>query len=334
MNHIILTDNQLNGWEYGMLRSFESAIKNITIAEEVVFPAVKFPNFIEKRIGHGMRLAFLRNCLPKIKLDFAADVLWYVIMGPEDYRLDRYKMSKEPNIKILYLYDTLPSQYKLIKKIVKTHNWDILITSFADAVSDLIEITGKSWYCVPQAADDRLFDQLPFDDKVIHFSSYGRRDPLLHEALKDFCSKKSLYYDYTTHNGRNPIACPKDLYRQYGWHLNRSLFTICLPVEVTNSNRAGHLHPITCRWFEASAAGCIIVGKSPCNKAFIDYFGSDFVLDIGDMSNKNDIMKTLDFFWENRKLIFNNKIKNYTIYTWNSRVYEVLDIIKYHTSPI
>lgn len=297
MNHIILTDTHLTGWEYGMLRSFESAIKSITNAKVVDIDVRLLPAFIEKRVGHGMRFSSLRKFLPKTKLDIGADVLWYVIMGPEDYRLDRFENCKESGVKILYIYDTLPSQYKLIKKIVKSCNWDVLITSFCDSVKDLNEITGESWYCIPQAADDEIFEQLPFDDKVIHFSSYGRRHPLLHEALKEFCSQKSLYYDYTTHDARHPTANPVDLYKQYGWHLNRSLFTICLPVEDTNPDRAGHLSPITCRWFEASAAGCMILGKPPRNEAFFDYFASDFVIDIGDVNNKKQLLAVLESIW-------------------------------------
>lgn len=38
MKHLVIKDSQLNGWEYGMLRSFETAIVKETDATQVELP--------------------------------------------------------------------------------------------------------------------------------------------------------------------------------------------------------------------------------------------------------------------------------------------------------
>lgn len=198
-----------------------------------------------------MKLGIYRKYFPCQEFELQADVAWCILMGPENYQLDLFKnWNIRCKTKILYLFDTLPAQYPLIKRLFSNNIWDILITSFNDAVADLENITGRKWHSIEQAADIDLFKPVPVNDRLIHFSSYGRRYPEVHLAIKDFCVSNGLCYDYTTHDGKHPVVDSTELYRQYAWHLSHSLFTLSWPVELTNPSRAGHLHPITCRWFK------------------------------------------------------------------------------------
>jgi hypothetical protein len=253
-------------------------------------------------------------------------------MGPENYKLDLYQnWEKHYKTKILYLYDTFPSQYSLIKKLCSEGTWDILITSFNDAVDDLKKVTGREWHCIQQAADKDLFIGASLGERLIHFSSYGRRYPALHEVIKEFCEKKGLYYDYTTHDGLHPVVDSAELYKQYAWHLNHSLFTFSWPVEFTNPARSGHLHPITCRWFEAMASGTIILGKKPANDIFKDWLDDDLVIDIDPSQNKGELLLALDRIWEARDHLCEKalsiKTKKHSCISWNERVRSIMSII-------
>lgn len=330
--HTIIKDKQLNGWEYGMLRSFESAIVEETGASIVEIPKYFLLGNYISHFGHGMKRGKFRKHFPKQEWAPDGDIGWYILMGPENYRLDLYEgWNKSLKLKILYLYDTFPSQYSLIKRICSDRTWDILITSFNDAVDDLQKITGRKWHCIPQAVDKNLFVGKSLEEKIIHFSSYGRRYPVLHDLVKEFCKQKDLYYDYTTHDGRHPIAESTELYSQYSWHLNHSLFTFSWPVELTNPTRAGHLHPITCRWFEAMAAGAIILGKRPANDIFKHWLDDDLVIDLDPTATKQNLLHRLDELWDNREKLYENaqkrkRIKENKIF-WNERVKRILNII-------
>ena len=329
MNHVVIKDPLLNGWEYGMLRSFEKAIVAETGATIAEIPAYPFAAKYLHHFGQGMKRRHYRKYFPRQAFDIKAGVAWYILMGPENYRLDLYKnWESGAATKILYLYDTLPAQYPLIKKLFSNNTWDILITSFNDAVDDLQKLTGRKWYCVEQAADAGLFQPVPLNERLIHFSSYGRRYPALHQALQEFCQRKGLYYDYTTHDAKHPVADAAELYRQYAWHLSHSVFTLSWPVELTNPARAGHLHPITCRWFEAAASGTIILGMQPGNTAFTEWIAADMVTQIDPNTNSQLLAQQLEIIWNKREDLFNNAFqvreKKYKSWTWNERVNRIV----------
>lgn len=315
-----------------MLRSFENAIVEETGAFFDEIPDYPYAKKYIDHFSNGMHRGKYRKFFPKQSWEPRGDVAWYILMGPENYKLDLYKAwDTKLKTKVLYIYDTFPAQYPLIKKLFSNGTWDILITSFNDAVDDLQRITGRRWNCVEQAADKYIFSGTSLDEKIIDFSSYGRRYPVLHEVVKEFCEKKGLYYDYTTHDGRHPVADSLELYKQYSWHLNHSLFTFSWPVELTNPTRAGHLHPITCRWFEAMAAGAIILGKKPANDQFEYWLDDDLVIDLDLTATKPDLLYKLDELWHNREQLYEHAqkrriIKENKIF-WNERVKSILNII-------
>lgn len=330
--HTIIRDPDLNGWEYGMLRSFENAIREETNATVEEIPEYRFaPKYIH-HFGQGMKRATYRKYFPKQSWTPRGDIAWHILMGPENYRLDLYKdWDKNLKTKILYLYDTFPSQYPLLKRLCSNGSWDILITSFNDAVDDLQKITNRKWHSIEQAADKNIFTGTTFDQKFIHFSSYGRRYPALHEVVKEFCNKNGLYYDYTTHDGRHPVADSTELYKQYAWHLNHSLFTFSWPVELTNPVRAGHLHPITCRWFEAMSAGTVILGRKPGNNIFEKWLDDNLVVELNPNASKTELLTELEKIWEKRKDLFesalSSRVKAGARISWNERVNRILSLI-------
>ncbi len=57
------------------------------------------------------------------------------------------------------------------------------MTAFEDAIPELEKLTNHKWHCVLQGAPPDLFDPAPFEERLIHFTSYGRRFPPFHNAL-------------------------------------------------------------------------------------------------------------------------------------------------------
>lgn len=300
--HAILIDDSLVGWEYGMLRCLEREIIRQTGAIQVKLPA---PG-VARRAGHGTRHAWMRKFMkkPRLELPDNVDVLWSILMGPENYQLDLFKGWKGTSkAKVVYIFDTLPHQFPLIRKSFSEGAWDILVTSFDDAVPRLERSTGRKWNFVDQAVSMGDFKSAPFSDRLIAFSAYGRRDENVHKATMKFCREQGLYYDFMTHDRSQPSADPTTLYRQYAWHLTHSVFTFSWPVEHTNPMRSGEMSPITCRWFEGAASGAAIVGKAPRNPHFREIFGDDFVVTLDVDRPVDHIVGQLGEIWSHRRLL-------------------------------
>ncbi|MBR8832751.1 MAG: glycosyltransferase family 1 protein [Stigonema ocellatum SAG 48.90 = DSM 106950] len=332
LKHVVLTDPVLNGFAYGMLRDLEDEIVCITDGCKVLTPRRKLPKFIEDRIAHGTRYSNFRKLIPKVECDLKADVLWVILMGPEDFPLDLFNnWDRNVGIKVLYIFDTFERQLPSIRRVLQSAKWDIAITSFHGAVSFLEEQTQRKWYAVAQGVKLERFKPVAKEEKLISFSSYGRRLQNVHDGVKEYCSQTGKYYDYTTTTAIQSQIDSRENYNQYAWHLVHSFFTFSWPVELTHPKRVRTFSPITCRWFEAAASGTVILGQPPQDPEFKNIFGSDLVIPIDYESSKEHLNLILEELWENRFYYLECALKNREILiknlTWESRVVEILNLM-------
>lgn len=331
VKHVLLKNPRLKGWEYGMLRALEAEIIRQTGATVIEVPDYGM-HAVTKRTGHGMRWDPARKLLPKKSFPVEADVLWYVLMGPENYELDLFKdWNTTATTRIAYIYDTLEPQFELIRKLFSDDAFNIRITSFNDAVPHLTALTNTKWHAVEQAVPAALFTPVPAEKRVIDFSSYGRKLPAFHEALLQFCNGNGLYYDYTMHDVKHPTAPEAELYQQYAWHVRHSTFAISWPVELTSPKRAGRLHPVTCRWFEAAAAGTVLLGKKPGNLLFDEMLAPELVTEINPFEEKKRLWQQLDSICADKNALLQKSIAvsatNYERWTWADKVLRMLQLV-------
>ena len=324
LKHVLLRNPRLKGWEYGMLRALEEEIILQTGALVLEVPDYGMPAVLD-RAGHGMRWDTARKLLPKKTLKVEADVIWYILMGPENYELDLFRdWNQTAKIRIVYLFDTLEPQFNLTQQLFSGDDFNIRITSFNDAVPHLEALTAQKWHVIEQAVPANLFVAVPLKEKVIDFSSYGRKFPVFHDALLEFCRTNGLYYDYTMHDVKHPTAPEDELYRQYAWHLTHSKFTVSWPVELTNPSRAGRLHPITCRWFEAAASSTVIIGRKPGNVTFDEVLAPGLVVEIDPFEERWLILQKLDKIYGNYEELSERlnqvRSKNINRWTWADKV--------------
>lgn len=336
LKHVLLKNSRLKGLEYGVLRSFEDEIVSITGAEVIEIPDYGAQS-ITKRAGHGMRWNLTRRFLPKKRLSIDADVIWYILMGPENHELDLFRdWSLNVKYRIVYIYDTLEHQLPRIKKLFSGEEFNIRITSFHDAVQHLETITGRRWHAIEQAVPSFFRPPESPNQKLIAFSSYGRRIESFHKVVMDFCKANGLYYDYSTTDGNNITVSAEELYLQYAWHMRHSMFTVSWPVELTNPARAGRLNPITCRWFEAAASGTVILGRQPGNLLFDKLLAPEIVVEIDPSDPKQIIWNKLDKIYNDRVSLLQKaertQQENHQRWTWENRVIRILDLISSHES--
>jgi hypothetical protein len=331
MRHVLCTVPESHGFQYGMLRDFEDEIVRLTGASVVPIPEFRAPEAVKGRLAHGTRYAPLRRFVPK-RLGFQvdADVLWLVLMGPESSWLDLYRAwDKLVGYRILYVYDTFAEQLPALRRLLGAAKWDLLITSFHCAVPMLERETGRKWHAVAQGVKLDRFAPVPEAERVIAWSSYGRRLDVVNDGVERFCDGAGLHFDATVAATLQRAIPPAYLYKQYAWHLRHSWFTLAWPVELTSPKRAGSLSPITCRWFEAAASNTTLVGDAPKDPAFVDLFGPDLVVPLDPKARRpEEIREATAAIWDRREELLRKaearRAERAASWTWEARVREML----------
>ena len=327
--HSILFDPQVSGFEYGMLKDFQGEIARLTGGTGVPVPA---SGGFAKRFGIGTRHSWLRRFMTQGGFHPSADVLWAVLMGPEDYApLDVFnRWDRHAGFKILYLFDTMERQLSSIRAVLRSANWDLTITSFHGAVPFLEEQTQRRWFAVPQGVKLERFRPAAPQARLIDFSAYGRRLSNVHESIKRFCADTRHHYDYTTTTRLMPGIDPTEQYHQYAWRLRHSVFNFCWPVETTNPDRVRTFSPITCRWFEAAASGAVVVGQQPKDAGFLEMFGEDFVVPLDPKRGDDDLFRFWSGLVEERELHLDAaRQRHLTLsdnWSWARRVRDIMEI--------
>lgn len=327
MEHLIIIDPTLKGREYGTLTSMQFAIQKVTNAESLILPEL---GGFEKNFIQASRWRILRKLSRKKNLEINSNVkvLWYILMGPENYRLDQFTGFEQVPHKIIYFFDTLPHQIDLIARLNLKNYFSIRISSFNDSIAVLQKKTNYKWHFFSQASirPRRVINRL--EDKKIAFCSYGRSSEKLNRVIKNFCDKNSLYFDYTHESQGNLKSNNMDLYYSYLWHTSMSIFNVSFAVELTDPDRSGYLSPITCRWFEAILSSNIVIGQAPKNPEFINLFPSNLVHNIDLNCSEKEIYVQIQKLWDNREFIFNSIYSQLSDsllcrYEWEYRVLEI-----------
>jgi hypothetical protein len=320
-----------HGFQYGSLRDFEDEIVRVTGAAVVPVPTWPAPAAFRDRLAHGTRYAPLRRFVPS-RGDFQvdADVLWLVLMGPESSWLDLYRAwDARVGYRIVYVYDTFASQLPALRRLAGAARWDLMITSFHSAVPMLERETGRRWHGVAQGVKADRFTPAPAAERSIAVSSYGRRVAAVNEAVELFCEGLGLHYEVSIAAAVSPHVSSRYLYRQYAWHLARSVFTIAWPVELTHPARAGWLSPMTCRWFEAGASATTMIGKPPGDPVFADLFGAGAVIPLDPAPRSpGETREALAALWADRRAHLRRaealRAERLVRWTWEARVREIL----------
>jgi glycosyl transferase family 1 len=336
IRHVVLVNPKWVALQYGMLRDLEDEIVRLTGAQIALVPRINVPAFVRSRIGFGQRFARLRGLMPRASWPLRGDVLWVVLMGPENSDLDLLRgWSDGFGTKILYLFDTFETQLPALRKLLSLTRWDVAVTSFNEAVPTLERETGIRWHCVPQGVLSSRFQPL-VGTRPIPFSAYGRREPRVHKAALAWARRTRLHYDFTVSRSVDLSLDSRDTYEHYAWHLRNSVFSFCWPVELTNPSLAGSLYPITCRWFEGASAGTVIVGRAPNNPAMLDYFGPDLVVPLDPDMDEAAIGRRMDELWEQRAghlRAAERRAERRDAWTWEARVREMLRIARLPEPP-
>lgn len=149
--------------------------------------------------------------------------------------------------------------------------FDHVFVSFSGTVDRLSAALDKRCHYLPLGIDTLGFSPYPdVPPRVIDVFSVGRRSEAVHEALVRLSSERQLFYAYDTLRGMADLEVEDPArHRQYVARLaKRSRYFVVAPAKVNTPLDTGGQQEFGYRYYEAAAAGAVMIGQAPDTDAF------------------------------------------------------------------
>jgi hypothetical protein len=216
-------------------------------------------------------------------IDAGLDVLFVCSMWPLQMPLDHVAhWRKRCRTVVVYLIDAWPVDRKsALLKGSYVERADLLAISYSESLEYFKALLDTDVMWLPQAINPRRFHDRP-GPRGIFCSALGRQDESFFARALDYCRSRDLLLAHQPTAGGRPRRSWDLAYRVYSDLLRNSRYALGW------SGRDSHagwpteftIDPPTCRWYEASAAGCIQVGTPPESPDFPILFPEVEVVDV------------------------------------------------------
>jgi hypothetical protein len=174
--------------------------------------------------------------------------------------------------------------------------FDHIVISLKGTAKAINAAIGRECHFVPVAVDAIRFSPHPQNpDRVIDIYNMGRKWEGLHQALINFSARKNLFYVYDTFNASHAEVGD---YRQHRDMLSnfakRSRYFVVAPAKMDMAEETNGQIEVGLRYYEASAAGAVMLGQVPDCEVFKTMFDwPDAVIEVNpDGSDLADILSS------------------------------------------
>ncbi|MFO1305255.1 MAG: glycosyltransferase [Burkholderiales bacterium] len=153
--------------------------------------------------------------------------------------------------------------------------FDHVFVGFSGSVEALSNATGRAWHFMPIAVDALQMSPYPRPpERVIDIFSMGRRSEGLHRALLGMAAKNRLFYVHDTVSSSSYAQVPdhrrhRDMLASMA---KRSRLFVVAPAKFDAPEETGPQVEIGLRYYEAAAAGAVMVGQAPACESFRSLF--------------------------------------------------------------
>ena len=192
------------------------------------------------------------------------------------------------------LWVTQMDAYSNFLRILK--QFDVVMLYYSQSVGQLNKRIGGRCAYLPPAVDAIRFSPYPSaPDRVVDVYSVGRRSETTHRALLDMAERKRLLYLYDS-TSADRVLHSSDHRALYAGLLRRSRYFIVNPGLIDRPDIRGSQIEIGYRYFDAAAAGAIMLGERPNNSEFERLFDwPDSMIDLPyGSSDIEDVVSSLD----------------------------------------
>jgi hypothetical protein len=176
--------------------------------------------------------------------------------------------------------------------------FDHVFVGYKETAAQLSLILNRTCHWLPGGVDAIRFSPFPSAPaRSIDVYSIGRRWSGIHQALHRAASRRKIFYVYDTFPGVANLE-PYDYKQHRDLYANlakRSRFYVVAPAKMDAPEETQGQIEIGFRYFEASAAGAVMIGQRANCEAFREMFNwPDVVIDIqSDGSDVEDVLANL-----------------------------------------
>ncbi len=226
-----------------------------------------------------------------------------------------------PARKGVYLFDAWPEFQERIVLFINKFSVDCVFISASQAAASIQERVEASVRWMPEGIEPAQYRQRPLPEKDIDVLQLGRRYDAYHERIVGDLSRSGRTYLYEREKGE--MVFPAQ--REFAQGLARSKISICVPLSMTNPNRARGVETMTLRYLQSMVSRCLVVGHAP--EEMVRLFGYNPVVEIDDADPAGqlaDILANMDRY---AGLIARNQRAVLENHTWRNRWHSMAEIL-------
>jgi hypothetical protein len=211
-------------------------------------------------------------------------------------------------------------------------DFDHIVLGMKGTVNDFSTAYKRPCYFVPGAVDALRFCAYPKSPpRVIDILSIGRINDQLHTAFLDIAEKNEMFYVHDTFLASDARVYDYRQHRQMLANMaKRSRYFFVAPAKMNMPEETKGQIEIGFRYYEAAAAGAVMVGQAPACESFMEMFDwPDAVIEIRpDGSDAGDILSELSGQKDRLSSISRRNAREALLrHDWVYRWRKILDIV-------
>ena len=216
--------------------------------------------------------------------------------------------------------------------------FDHIVVGYSGSVTALAQAIKRTCHWIPSGVDAIRFTPSPsFAERVIDIYSMGRRAERLHRALLDLTAKNGMFYVYDTfETSRANIYDYKQHRDMLANIMKRTRYFTVAPAKGGAPEAIGNQIELGYRYYEASAAGTVMLGQIPRCEAFETMFNwQDAVVEIN--ADGSDIAKVISILADQPERLIEisrrNTVQALLRHDWAYRWKKILEIANVEPAP-
>lgn len=219
-----------------------------------------------------------------------------------------------------WIYDCWPGSFDRWARLLRRLRIDRAFFSSRSAAGEFeSRLPWLRCHWVPEAADPESFPPSPaLADRRIDVLEIGRRHEDFHRAITPVLGLHRRVHVYSRGPGHILFPGPGELQSA----LIDSRILVCHPKSVTHPEQAGNRETATYRYFEAFAAGCLVVGHCPAELR--DLWGFDPIVQLGASEAREVLPSILEDIARFQPLVDRNRARFLEVGCWKHRAAQMI----------
>lgn len=165
-------------------------------------------------------------------------------------------------------------------------------------------------------------NDIPLEKRTIQVLELGRKWDEYHAKIEQPLAGKNRTHLYEKVKGQLIFGTRQEMIDGFV----NSIVSVCFPQSLTHPERAGNVETVTLRYFETMACKCVPVGK--CPQELIDLFGYNPMIEVDLNHAADQVEEIISNPAKYQEMVDRNYARLLEVGTWDSRVNQLLSMLK------